>query len=128
MEADREVSFYERVGGHTTFAAIMRAFFERVRDDDVLGPMYSHDFDGAENRLLMFFEQYWGGPAAYSRTRGAPLLRMRHMPYKVTASATDRWLRAMHDAISAVPLELEDEFLLRDYVERAGNYLVNADD
>lgn len=123
-----EVSLYERVGGHATFATIMDAFFARVRDDETLAPMYAHDFAGAQQRLLMFFEQYWGGPTTYSEVRGAPMLRMRHMPYKVSPTAKDRWLRHMHAALSCVPLEPEDEFLLRDYVERAGAYLINADD
>lgn len=123
-----EVSFYDRVGGRATLARIMSDFFAGVRRDELLAPMYSHDIEGAEQRLLMFFEQYWGGPTTYSRTRGAPMLRMRHMPYKVSPRAKERWLRLMHDAISAVHLEPEDEFELRDYIERAAKYLINADD
>lgn len=105
----------------------MAAFFAGVRADDVLGPMYSHDFEGAEERLLMFFEQYWGGPPAYSSHRGAPMLRMRHMPYKVTRAAKDRWLGHMHAALATIHLAPEDDLLLRDYVERASEYLINAD-
>ena len=127
-EETLQTALYDRVGGRETFARIMRAFFVGVRDDDLLAPMYAHDYDGSEQRLLLFFEQYWGGPTTYSRTRGAPMLRMRHMPYKVTPQAKDRWLALMHTAISTVEVEYEDEFLLRDYIERAAEYLINADD
>jgi len=74
-------SFYDAVGGHETFAAIVRDFYEGVRSDSVLRPMYpEHDFEGAIERLTLFLEQYWGGPTTYSETRGHPRLRMRHHP------------------------------------------------
>lgn len=122
-----EVTLYDRVG-HETFSRMLHEFFLGVRADPVLHAMYSHDLEGSEQRLLMFLEQYWGGPMTYSVTRGAPMLRMRHMPYKITPNARDRWLAAMHRAISAIDLELEDEFSLRDYIDRAAHFLVNADD
>lgn len=122
------VSLYHRVGGRPTFARIVRHFFEAVRTDCVLEPMYAADPAGAELRLLLFLEQFWGGPATYSRTRGAPMLRMRHMAYKVSPRAREHWLAHMHAAISAVSLEPEDEFLMRDHVERAATHLLNADD
>src|SRR5699024_1967376 len=59
----RADSFYEAVGGHATFAFIVHRFYEQVATDDILRPMYPEDdLDGAENRLRMFLEQYWGGP------------------------------------------------------------------
>lgn len=76
----------------------------------------------------MFFEQYWGGPMTYSRTRGAPMLKMRHMPYKVTARMAQRWADCMDQAIDTLALAEEDARLLRDYVERGCRYLINADE
>jgi len=76
----------------------------------------------------MFLEQYWGGPMTYSLTRGAPMLRMRHMPFRINNQAREAWLACMHQAITSLDLALEDDFLLRDYVERAARYLINADD
>lgn len=123
-----EDSFYDRVGGRATFVRLMRRFFLELREDPELAAMYSHDWHGAECRLLLFFEQYWGGPMTYSRTRGAPMLKMRHMPYKITERMKDHWLRCMHTAIDEIALEPEDDFLMRDYVERAAKYLINADE
>lgn len=123
-----EMSYYDKVGGHETFARLLRAFFERVETDPEIFAMYESDLDGAERRLCMFFEQYFGGPMTYSQTRGAPRLKMRHMPYKITPMVRDRWLALMHQAITEIELPSEEEFWMRDYVERAGDFLVNADD
>lgn len=121
-------SYYDKVGGAETFAQLIHTFFEGVRSDPELLAMYSHDLEGSEVRLRQFFEQYWGGPLTYSQTRGAPRLKMRHMPYKVTPRMRDRWLHHMHHAITTVGLAPEEEFWMRDYVERAADFLVNADD
>ena len=64
-------SFYDEVGGHATFAAIVARFYEQVRDDEILLPLYPEDdMDGAEERLTLFLEQYWGGPTTYGDQRG----------------------------------------------------------
>ena len=81
-------SFYEQVGGRETFQRIVDAFYREVALDDVLKPMYpEEDLGPAAERLLLFLEQYWGGPKTYSETRGHPRLRMRHMPFKVNPDA-----------------------------------------
>lgn len=124
-----EETFYDRVGGHETFRGLIHDFFVRVKADTELAAMYPQDdWDGAENRLLMFFEQYWGGPMTYSRTRGAPMLKMRHMPFKITARMASHWADCMNGAIDGLRLGPEDADLMHDYVERACRYLINADE
>lgn len=97
-----ERSFYDEVGGHATFAAIVSKFYELVREDEILLPLYPEDDidGGAEERLRMFLEQYWGGgPRTYSDQRGGhPRLRMRHAPFRIGFLERDAWLRCMHTA------------------------------
>lgn len=124
-----EETFYDRVGGHEAFTQLIHEFFRGVKSDPELAAMYPQDdWEGSESRLLMFFEQYWGGPMTYSRTRGAPMLKMRHMPFKITERMAAHWADSMHRAIGTLTLEPDDEFLMRDYVERACRYLINADE
>jgi hemoglobin len=76
--------FYDEVGGAPTFARLVARFYQGVRTDPVLAPLYPQDdWDGAERRLRMFLEQYWGGPTTYSQERGHPRLRMRHAPFAI---------------------------------------------
>lgn len=125
---DADASFYVRVGGHGTFRDLIHAFFREVKAAPELAALYpADDWEGAEQRLLMFFEQYYGGPSDYSRTRGAPRLKMRHMYYKITPHLRDVWAGCMERAIATVDLRPEDAAEIRAYVERAAQYLVNAD-
>lgn len=121
------MSFYDEVGGRATFAKIVSVFYREVALDPVLKPMYPEDDLGpAEERLLLFLEQYWGGPATYGETRGHPRLRMRHMPFHVDPDARDRWLRHMRTAVDEAELSPLHESTLWDYLERAAYAMVNT--
>ncbi len=120
-------SFWAEVGGRATFEGIVRRFYEGVRTDEVLWPMYpEHDLEGAIQRLTMFLEQYWGGPGTYSEQRGHPRLRIRHQPFPVTPTARDAWLRHMRAAVDEADLSPMHESMLWDYLDRAAHALVNT--
>lgn len=120
-------TFYQQVGGRETFARIVHRFYRGVAGDDVLAPMYPpEDFAGAEERLLLFLEQYWGGPGTYSETRGHPRLRMRHVPFHVNPEAKERWLLHMRAALDEAQLSPMHDAAFWDYVERAALAMVNT--
>ena len=123
-------TFYDAVGGAETFRTIVARFYEQVRDDEVLRPLYpEEDLTGAEDRLRMFLEQYWGGPRTYSELRGHPRLRMRHAPFRIGYLERDAWLRCMHTAVASIDAETLDEAHRREllaYLEMAADSMVNA--
>lgn len=123
------MSFYDEVGGAATFDALVRRFYEGVRDDEPLRALYpEEDLEPAERRLRMFLEQYFGGPRTYSEERGHPRLRMRHVPYAVTLDQRDRWLRHMTDALESLDLPEAHAEVMREYFVRAADMLVNSPD
>ncbi|GAA1315817.1 globin [Brachybacterium tyrofermentans] len=124
-----QISFYEAVGGHPTFEALIDRFYEGVAEDPVLRPMYpEEDLTGAKDRFRTFLEQYWGGPKTYGEQRGHPRLRMRHAPFPVSPSARDAWLRHMRTAIDSLDLPPLHADTLWDYMDRAAQSMVNTVD
>ena len=120
-------NFWREVGGRATFEKLVRTFYEGVRGDDVLWPMYPEDdLEGAVQRLTGFLEQYWGGPGTYSEERGHPRLRIRHSPFKVNPEARDRWLLHMRAAVDELELSPLQDNMLWDYLERAAHAMVNT--
>ncbi|MBJ7400733.1 globin [Mycolicibacterium sp.] len=128
--AETPQTFYDAVGGAATFRTIVSRFYELVSDDEVLRPLYPEDdLEGAEDRLRMFLEQYWGGPRTYSDQRGHPRLRMRHAPFRIGFIERDAWLRCMHTAIASIDsTTLDDEHRreLLNYLELAAQSMVNS--
>lgn len=124
-------NFYDTVGGEETFSFIVHRFYEQVRTDDILGPMYPpDDFDGAEQRLKMFLSQYWGGPKDYQEQRGHPRLRMRHANYPIGVTAAKRWLTlmstALDDAQQQLSLTDEQREAIWEHMLRAADMLINS--
>lgn len=115
-----------QVGGTETFERIVDFFYEAVKNDELLAPMYPEsDWDGAKWRLRTFLEQYWGGPTTYSDQRGHPRLRMRHAPYPITPEAKEHWLVHMHAALDQVGLPQMHDVAFREYIDRAALAMVN---
>ena len=124
-----EASFYEQVGGAPVFAKLVREFYRGVADDPPLRDLYpEEDLGPAEDRLRMFLEQYWGGPKTYQEQRGHPRLRMRHAAYAVTPTQRDRWLHHMLAAVDTLDLQAEHDATMREYLVRAADFMVNADE
>lgn len=122
-------SFFDRVGGHATFEALVQRFYAGVADDPPLRALYpEQDLGPAAVRLRMFLEQYFGGPKTYSEQRGHPRLRLRHGPYAVTPLQRDRWLHHMLAALDGLHLDPEHDEAMRDYLTRAASFMVNSFD
>jgi hemoglobin len=124
---EQQVSFYEAIGGHETFVALVDRFYAGVAADEVLRPLYPEaDLASAAERLRMFLEQYWGGPTTYSDQRGHPRLRMRHAPFRVDSQARDHWLLHMREAVESLALPPAYESTLWTYLERAAWSMLNT--
>jgi hemoglobin len=120
-------AFFDAIGGHATFDRVVRRFYEGVKVDPVLRPMYpDDDLDGAVWRLTAFLEQYWGGPTTYSEQRGHPRLRARHSAFPIDETARDHWLRLMSAAVDAEALSPLHHETLMDYLDRAARAMVNT--
>ena len=120
-------SVFQRLGGTDFFDALVARFYAGVAGDPVLRPLYPEDMTDAETNLRDFLIQYWGGPDDYSRRRGHPMLRARHLPFSIGRPERDAWMRHMAAAVrsSSAPAELAAELL--DYFERAATHLLNAE-
>jgi hemoglobin len=86
--------------GEAGIRKLVAAFYRRVRNDDLIGPMYPEDdWDGSEERLAEFLLFRLGGSTRYLELRGHPRLRMRHMGFRIGIAERDRWLSLMSSAM-----------------------------
>nr|WP_239020512.1 globin [Nakamurella antarctica] len=120
-------TFYDEVGGASTFQSIVHRFYAIVAVDPILRPLYpEEDLGPAQDRFTMFLAQYWGGPRTYSDQRGHPRLRMRHAPFIIGVIERDAWLAAMRVALDGVTLTAEQDQRFWDYLVMAADSMVNS--
>jgi hemoglobin len=122
-----EMEIFSRIGADG-FERLVSAFYARVRQDDLIGPMYPQDdWAGAQARLRDFLIQRFGGPTTYSEQRGHPRLRMRHMPFTIGPAARDRWLSHMRAAMTEAGLDADVSGLLWPYFVSTALHMTNAE-
>ena len=86
--------------GREGLTSMVADFYRRVKEDDLIGPMYPEDdWEGSEERLLDFLCFRLLGESAYLLKRGHPRLRMRHAPFSIGEAERDRWLEMMEAAM-----------------------------
>jgi hemoglobin len=124
----QEADIFARIG-EQGIARVVAAFYRRVPQDNVLGPMYPpEDLEGAEVRLRDFLIYRFGGPVRYLEQRGHPRLRARHAPFRINQAARDRWMQLMGVAIAEAALPAEVEDAMRMFLDGMSTFLVNRAD
>ena len=119
-------NIYEELGGRKTFENLVSHFYALVAIDPILRPMYpDDDLHGAAERLMMFLEQYWGGPTTYQEQRGHPRLRMRHAGFHIGPAQSDAWLRNIKSAVDEIEAGPELKDRLWEYMQYAAESLLN---
>ena len=115
--------------GEEHWSELVAAFYRRVREDDVIGPMYpDNDWEGAEQRLRDFLIFRFGGSDRYIQERGHPRLRMRHAPFKIGVPQRDRWLELMDQAIIETDVPSSAAQQLRDFFQHVADFMRNVDE
>ena len=98
--------------GEVGFTKMVAAFYERIKTDDLIGPMYPPDeLEAAEERLRLFLLFRFGNDPRYQAKRGHPRLRMRHAPFPIGNAEAERWLELMDAAMdeTKVPTSIRME-------------------
>lgn len=120
-----ELKLYSLIG-EEGFTRLVAAFYRRVPEDEILGPMYpAADLEGAERRLRDFLIYRFGGPQRYIAERGHPRLRARHFPFAITQAARDRWMLLMTDAVGEAELPVDAQQTLRAFFDSTSTFLIN---
>ena len=129
-EVSDDGSMFDAVGGEGFFVDLIDRFYDRVATDLLLRPLYPDDLTESRLHMVLFLQQYWGGPGTYSEQRGHPRLRARHLPFVISEAERDAWLGHMLAALEATvsergtPMELAAPMV--EHFANAADFLVNA--
>jgi hemoglobin len=119
---------YDRVGGAEFFDTLTERFYESVRTDPVLRPLYPADeprFEAARRHLELFLVQHFGGPAVYRADRGEARLGQRHRRFAIGPKERDAWIHHMTEAVQAAGLGPLEETQMLSFFTATADHLVN---
>lgn len=67
-----------------------------------------------------FFIQICGGPAYFNQSRGAPRMKGRHAPFRITPHARLHWLTTFEEALQPI---IQEKCVSDDNIQSFWNYL-----
>lgn len=112
--------------GEEGFTKLTHAFYKRVKEDDLISPMYPEDdWHGAEERLRDFLLFRFGADQRYLEKRGHPRLRGRHMPFKIGVAERDRWIQLMRAAVEEVIADSGIQSTMMKFFSQVADFLRN---
>lgn len=112
--------------GEEGIRRFVSVFYQKMRHDDLIGPMYPpDDWEGSEDRLAEFMLFRLGASTKYIETRGHPRMRMRHMPFRIGIAERDRWLSLMKAAMDETETPPVARLFLDPFFEQVADFMRN---
>ena len=88
----------------------IKDMFPESKEELKIAAQYSADF----------FIQICGGPAYFNQNRGAPQMRQRHMPFRITPHARLHWLVTFEEALYPI---INEKLSSIENIQSFWNYL-----
>jgi hemoglobin len=110
--ADQDVpTLYEWLGGIDALSRLTTRFYEHVKDDEILAPVFAHM--GAEHptHVAAFLAEVLGGPTAYSEQHGGhPRMIQQHLNRHLTQEHRRRWVSLLLKTADELSMPEDPEF------------------
>src|SRR5699024_11112470 len=101
-------------------------FYYLVENDTRINHHFPGDFAETSRKQKQYLKQFLDGPAIYKEKHGHPMLRIHHMPYKITTKERDTMLENMEKALTTSHLERDIQEYLFERLKLTPNHMVNA--
>ncbi|KIT17063.1 group II truncated hemoglobin [Jannaschia aquimarina] len=104
-------TLYDWIGGSEALNALTSDFYDRVKADDLLGPVFAKMDAGHPAHVAAFIGEVFGGPKAYSVDHGGhPEMIRHHLGRHLTEAQRRRWMTLLLDAYEDADVPHDPEF------------------
>lgn len=112
MPEERIPTLYEWVGGAERIEGLFRRFYERVRDDAILAPVFSQMPPEHFKTVAHFVAEVLGGPALYTADgrHGHSTMVARHLGRHLTEAQRKHWVDLLLETADELRLPQDPEF------------------
>ncbi|MCD8843442.1 truncated hemoglobin [Staphylococcus gallinarum] len=117
---------YEIIGQDALYNMI-DYFYSLVEKDDRINHLFPGDFSETSRKQKQFLTQFLGGPPLYSEEHGHPMLKRRHLDFKISNYERDAWLENIYSAIQHAQLPAGVGDYLFERLRLTANHMVNSE-
>ena len=101
-------SIYDAIGGIDKIDELVDRFYDLMSLEPIfsdLRAMHPQDLASSREKLKFFLTGWMGGPDIYSPKYGHPMLRARHLPFKIGLKERNQWLACMYKAMEECAID-----------------------
>ena len=101
-------SIYDAIGGIDKIDELVDRFYDLMALEPIfsdLRAMHPQDLASSREKLKFFLTGWMGGPDIYSPKYGHPMLRARHLPFKIGLKERNQWLACMYKAMEECAID-----------------------
>ena len=104
-------TLYEWAGGEAALERLTRVFYDRVRADPVLAPVFAQMSDDHPRHVAAWLGEVFGGPPRYTEEHGGyPHMLAKHRNRALTEEQRLRWVQLICAAADDAWLPADPEF------------------
>ena len=104
-------TLYDWAGGAQAFERLTEVFYERVRRDDLLEPVFRGMDPQHPSHVAAWLAEVFGGPPRYTQERGGyPHMLSKHRGLAIGEKQRRRWVSLICDAADEAGLPDDPEF------------------
>ena len=104
-------TLYEWAGGSEAFERLTAAFYEKVKQDDLLEPVFRGMDTEHPHHVAVWLAEVFGGPPLYTEEHGGyPHMVSKHHGLSITEAHRRRWVSLICDAADDAGLPADPEF------------------
>ena len=99
---------FEVLGGEAAVLALVQRFYDLMDLEPAyraLRALHPAQLEGSRDKLFWFLCGWLGGPPHYVDRFGHPMLRARHLPFRIGIAERDQWMACMKQAMGEVGVD-----------------------
>ncbi|HET9141855.1 group II truncated hemoglobin [Actinophytocola sp.] len=104
-------TLYDWMGGAPAIRKLLDTFYARVREDEVLAPVFAGMSPEHPAHVAAWLGEVFGGPAEYSARRGGHQhMAGRHLGRAITERQRHRWVELLLETADEIGVPADPEF------------------
>jgi hemoglobin len=104
-------TLFEWLGGNDSLIRLTTRFYEHVRADVVLAPVFAHIGTDHPGHVAAFLAEVLGGPATYSEQHGGhPHMIQQHLNRHLSQEQRRRWVSLLLETADELSMPDDPEF------------------
>lgn len=120
---------YSNIGGEQAIHLLADRFYfymDTLPEAQGIRAIHQPNLASANSKLFKFLSGWLGGPSLFIEEFGHPMLRARHLPFKIGESERDQWMLCMNKALEEIPMNPILHTNLKNALQDLATHMINT--